>query len=371
MIAAVYPVINAKRNSFTARGDETEPAVTKWVDYMESPEEMDRESEIVTEAPGFPGVTFCYTPERITASKTSGSAEMESSSELITGMPIWNAYFYDVTGDGIPEICATVSVGSGIIDERIVLYDYANGASYKLADRGNYDYCLRLNEEDGYLYVDKKAYPGDKPVSSGRLVFQDGCIRIEEEKIYAASRQPDIVVWKDADLDHDGIKETIYVREAEEGALYELSVVKEDGTLLWSTEAGLVHAGWNTILLYEEDGEDYLLRYQPTMYQGMGNYVWTQFSLEGGRETEVNSMSVEFELPLRMNSKLRGFAERTDWMLESSTVLLSTEQGEAVIGPQAAADVPQLYPVRFGPDETEDEDGASVSVSTPVSLRRP
>ncbi len=183
MIAAVCLLINAKQDSFTVCGDETEPAVTKWVDYMESPEEMGWESEIVTETPGFPGVTFCYTSERITASKSNGGAGTEGSSELITGMPIWNAYFYDVTGDGIPDICATVSVGFGIIDERIVLYDYANGASYELADRGNYNYCLRLNEEDGYLYVDKRAYLGDKPVSSGRLVFQDGCIQIEEEKI--------------------------------------------------------------------------------------------------------------------------------------------------------------------------------------------
>ena len=29
------------------------------------------------------------------------------STSLYTGMPIWNAYFCDLTGDGLPELCST------------------------------------------------------------------------------------------------------------------------------------------------------------------------------------------------------------------------------------------------------------------------
>ena len=102
------------------------------------------------------------------------------STSLYTGMPIWNAYFCDLSGDGLPELCSTISWGSGMIDNRVIIYDYANGASYELSDRGNYDFILRFSEADGYLYVDKTKYNTDELVESGRLVFKDNCIQIEE-----------------------------------------------------------------------------------------------------------------------------------------------------------------------------------------------
>ena len=94
-------------------------------------------------------------------------------------MPIWNTYFCDLTGDGIPDLCSTYTFGSGIIDSRIIIYDYANGASYELSDRGNFDFVLRYNEADGYLYVDKTKYNTDELVESGRLVFKDDCLQVE------------------------------------------------------------------------------------------------------------------------------------------------------------------------------------------------
>ena len=93
-------------------------------------------------------------------------------------MPIWNVYFYDLTGDGRPELCASLSFGSGMIDNRVVIYDYGKGASYTLEDRGEYDYYLRMDERDGCLYVDKKEYDTERRAATGRLVFQEECIAI-------------------------------------------------------------------------------------------------------------------------------------------------------------------------------------------------
>ena len=93
-------------------------------------------------------------------------------------MPIWNAYFCDLTGDGLPEVCSSLSMGSGMIDNRLLIYDYAIGTSYSMEDRGTYDYYLRWNQEDGFLYVDKKEYMEDEVVAAGRLVFQENCIQI-------------------------------------------------------------------------------------------------------------------------------------------------------------------------------------------------
>ena len=101
------------------------------------------------------------------------------SISLYTGMPIWNAYFCDLSGGGLPELCSTISWGSGMIDNRVIIYDYANGASYELSDRGNFDFTLRFNEADGYLYVDKRKYNTDELVQSGRLVFKDDCLQVE------------------------------------------------------------------------------------------------------------------------------------------------------------------------------------------------
>ena len=152
-------------------------SVIKWFDYTENPSAMDDESTI--NLPIYPDVTFSYNQAQIIASKTFDTSELTDHTILITGMPIWNAYFTDLTGDDYPEICATYTFGSGIIDSRIIIYDYAKGASYELSDRGYFDFNLRFNEADGYLYVDKTKYNTDELVETGRLVFKNNCIQIE------------------------------------------------------------------------------------------------------------------------------------------------------------------------------------------------
>ena len=152
-------------------------SVIKWFDYTENPSAMDDESTI--NLPIYPDVTFSYNQAQIIASKNFDTSELTDHTILITGMPIWNAYFTDLTGDDYPEICATYTFGSGIIDSRIIIYDYAKGASYELSDRGYFDFNLRFNEADGYLYVDKTKYNTDELVETGRLVFKNNCIQIE------------------------------------------------------------------------------------------------------------------------------------------------------------------------------------------------
>ena len=152
-------------------------SVIKWFDYIENPSAMDDESTI--NLPIYPDVTFSYNQAQIIASKPFDTSELTDHTILITGMPIWNAYFADLTGDDYPEICATYTFGSGIIDSRIIIYDYAKGSSYELSDRGYFDFTLRLNEADGYLYVDKTKYNTDELVETGRLVFKNNCIQIE------------------------------------------------------------------------------------------------------------------------------------------------------------------------------------------------
>ena len=148
-------------------------SVIEWFDYLETPDEMKWDGSLEISLTEFPDVTFRWTYGEMLAVKGS------KSTSLYTGMPIWNVYFCDLTGDGLPELCSSISWGSGMIDNRVIIYDYANGVSYELSDRGYFDFTLRQDHQDGRLYVDKTKYHTDELVETGRLVFKNHCIQIE------------------------------------------------------------------------------------------------------------------------------------------------------------------------------------------------
>lgn len=145
------------------------PKAEKWVDYLL--EDRPQDDEHTATLPEFPGVTFRYTALTVTAETAEGSVD------LFHGMPIHSVYFADLNGDGKREICATVSIGSGIIDDRIEVYDYANAQAYTLADRFQFDYCLVLEgdtllaEQCPYLYGISRIIV---EANRGPLVLKDG-----------------------------------------------------------------------------------------------------------------------------------------------------------------------------------------------------
>lgn len=174
--------------------------------------------------------------------------------------------------------------------------------------------------------------------------------------IVSLSDSASMVSW--SDLNHNRTNELVFVREVVSGQLYEL-VVRENGETIWTMEAGLPHVGWTTILLYSEDGQDYLVQYCPAMFQGVGNYTCTVFSIEDGRQKVKQELSVEFQLqqgdPVTVEEtpEMTQFAQAVDLLMRNSAVLLSTEQGILVDEYTQAAALPQLYPVRFNPDEIQ------------------
>ena len=145
----------------------------KWFDYLENPEEMNWDGRLEIALPEYPGVTFRWYPEKMEA------VTENEITPLYTGMPIWNTYFCDLTGDGLPDLCSTVTFGSGIIDSRIIVCDYANGASYTLEDRGKYDYSLRLDGSDGSLCVVQRAHDSGDIAAVGELFFSDSGLHLQ------------------------------------------------------------------------------------------------------------------------------------------------------------------------------------------------
>lgn len=208
------------------------------------------------------------------------------------------------------------------------------------------------------LYITLRAKP-----APGWAVSDTVDIRREDAAAFIRKHQDlqslaEAVIWEEADLDRDGEPELIRVRELTKGESYVLEVLKQDGALLWSEEAGTPHVGWNTLLLYQERGEDYLIRYQPNLSQGYGTYSCEMFSLAGGAETPENSWEADFELAadeMKMTGKMRAFAERATQFLKEGTVLLSTRDGSLAVGPRKAEELSGLYPVKFYPEDWQAE----------------
>lgn len=214
-----------------AGGDVTDAAVSaiKWFDYLAAPSEMQWDGRLEINLPEFPDVTFRWYPERMEA--VVGGEIIP----LYSGMPIWNAYFYDLTGDGLSELCSSLSMGSGIVDNRVMIYDYANGASYSLEDRGTFDYTLRQDENDGQLYVDKNAHWGGGFLSTGRLAFLNDAIQILGQDMPTDNIRDTIDPTDDANFAYDTAEEKFYEDENNEyffGGIYSQYVIVHytDGT---------------------------------------------------------------------------------------------------------------------------------------------
>lgn len=99
--------------------------------FMES---MPSDKEHTFELSEFPGVTFKWDYMNLLAEENG------ETRSLYCGMPIWSVYLCDLNYDGKRELISGLSMGSGMVDERIRVYDYANGKLYELSDRFNYNY---------------------------------------------------------------------------------------------------------------------------------------------------------------------------------------------------------------------------------------
>lgn len=140
--------------------------VYQWGEYP-----FEEDFELKLELAEFPDTVFIWRENTIYA------YENGQERGLVEGMPLLNAYFTDLNGDGYPELCTTVAFGSGIVDEHIIVYDYHNDKAYTLWDRMEFDYILF--SEDGELYVMKLSYDrdsryGDSEAVVGGLAIENG-----------------------------------------------------------------------------------------------------------------------------------------------------------------------------------------------------
>jgi hypothetical protein len=131
----------------------------KWFDFYRRHDEMPWDDTLELELPEFPGVTFTWSWKGVTATCQNGVRG------LFGGMPTWNVYLADVTGNGLPDFAATISFGSGIVDTRVVVYDFANDERYVLSDRAISDYALSM--DNGNLIVIQTPWMSEKDKQVG------------------------------------------------------------------------------------------------------------------------------------------------------------------------------------------------------------
>lgn len=137
------------------------------------------------------------------------------------------------------------------------------------------------------------------------------------------------------DLNRNGVEEYIQTCDVTDGGAVTAKRVEvwEDETLLFAEEGFSAHAGWTALFLCTLDGEDYLLRYHPTMYGGACAYTYELFTLENGRETTVRENQVEFDINFQpwLHEKfdpeaIAAFMDEVNGLLSHSVQLLNTDQ---------------------------------------------
>lgn len=133
------------------------------------------------------------------------------------------------------------------------------------------------------------------------------------------------------DLNHNGIAEEVRLLELEDEQGQRLEIW-ENNELIYTEVGYFAHYGSVSIFLCTIDGEDYLLRYYPTMYQGVGTYRYELTALTDVKETVMQYNSVDFDInfgsPVHAGydpEAIAAFMEEINDLLSHSIQLLNTE----------------------------------------------
>lgn len=151
------------------------------------------------------------------------------------------------------------------------------------------------------------------------------------------------------DFDHDGVPETtelMTVGEPSGGSVawYELHIAGGAGAAdaprpLFDGTLALQHPGWGSFIAVTVEGKDNFLMFAPVMYQGFATYWYELISFrEDGSADLLDREEVSFDLSFGREGHqfdaeaIAGFFWKLRGILQNSTVLMSTENGELQTG---------------------------------------
>ena len=151
------------------------------------------------------------------------------------------------------------------------------------------------------------------------------------------------------DFDHDGVPETtelMTVGEPSGGSVawYELHIAGGAGAAdaprpFFDGTLALQHPGWGSFIAVTKEEEDNFLMFAPVMYQGFADYRYELVSFRAdGSADLLDSGGVSFDLSFGREGHqfdaeaIAGFFWKLRGILQNSTVLMSTENGEFQTG---------------------------------------
>ncbi len=265
--------------------------------------ETDREGKtILLEA--FPNTLFVY----------DGGLCVEQNgipTRIHGGMPIHNIYFYDATGDGKPDLCSDVSMGSGVVDRRVYVFDRAAERLYMICERGSVDYKLAM--EDGVLGVLQKPF-GGSPAAEEYGEFAPLTKALLEERATVTELEP-VDSPTRAEMPADNSPLLWFDRAEENLYLYDARAIRVDaypGVTFW-------HRNGSQVSAVTDEGERIL--YSATLVQSVYFYDVTgdgnpELCSTVGLGTEYGSAAVH--IYDYVNSRILQISEpgKTDYRLQ-------------------------------------------------------
>ncbi len=136
-----------------------------------------------------------------------------------------------------------------------------------------------------------------------------------------------------ADVNGDDRIESIYLDKSKMEApnsIITLNICDYNEKVIWNEHFSTSHAGWGQLFLCDLENKQYLLRYNPTMYQGYCTYIFVLFSLENGKEKVIRTKTLEFDINGTREldiPKMLAFADEINSLLDKSTLLISSNGG--------------------------------------------
>lgn len=204
------------------------------------------------------------------------------------------------------------------------------------------------DETWGQMYREVELRLGD----DGRYHFVSmgtGAVgRSDEYRPYTLERMAE--QWElitKGNINKDSQEAAIYLDKSQiDKGFITLHILDEQSKELWSGQFSTSHTGWDQLFLCDLDGKQYLLRYNPAMFQGYCTYVYTLFTLENGNEKVFRTNKLEFDVNGTKEldvPKMLAFAEEVNVLLGKSTLLISSNGGDFHFGPSTAEPFYERY----------------------------
>lgn len=237
---------------------------------------------------------------------------------------IYNDYFYGV--------CESWSDN----ERKVTVYRVdLNGRNDRILYEDSYDDDSGKGGAVTYLYATEKGvlFRPYVPEQSGVRWFRltdDGKVEAwETEDSEDTENTADLSIAPD--LNHNGTAEEVRLTELDDGLGQRLEIWEND--VLVDSEVGyFAHTGQTSIFLCTLDGEDYLLRYRPTMYQGVCLYEYELSTLKNNKKKTIQYNYVDFDInfgsPYHTGfdaEAVVAFMDEINDLLAHSVVLLNTD----------------------------------------------